>query len=238
MGHIEHSRIGSGGKETIMKKTIIFVLIAMLALTGCVHVRTYGQEPLPTVTEAPKADPTAAPAVIEAPAATEAPVSETAAPAADASAQDFAFPFTAVTLDGDTVTEAFFQEHDLTMVNVWASWCPPCRGELSELGELYGKLPENVGFLSVTIDDPADLKDAKALLQQNGCAFPCLDITSSQELSDEILPQVMAIPATLFFDRSGNLVGNMVIGAPERNGSVVEGYLYEIQNRLAQVNGK
>ena len=77
-----------------------------------------------------------------------------------------------------------------------------------------------------------------ALLDENGCAFPCLDITSSQELSDEILPQVMAIPATLFFDRSGNLVGNMVIGAPERNGSVVEGYLYEIQNRLAQVNGK
>ena len=224
-----------------MKKAIVILLAALLVLTGCVNVKRFGEEPLPTVTEAPKADPTdptAVPAVIEAPAATEAPVSETAAPAADASAQDFAFPFTAVTLDGDTVTEAFFPKHDLTMVNVWASWCPPCRGELSELGELYGKLPENVGFLSVTIDDPADLKDAKALLQQNGCTFPCLDITSSQELSDEILSQVMAIPATLFFDRSGNLVGNMVIGAPERNGSVVEGYLYEIQNRLAQVNGK
>ena len=221
-----------------MKKTIIFVLIAMLALTGCVHVRTYGQEPLPTVTEAPKADPTAAPAVIEAPAATEAPVSETAAPAADASAQDFAFPFTAVTLDGDTVTEAFFQEHDLTMVNVWASWCPPCRGELSELGELYGKLPENVGFLSVTIDDPADLKDAKALLQQNGCAFTCLDGQGSEGLINGFLNQVMAIPTTIFFDRNGNQVGEWIVGVPQGGGSVSDAYLAQIQTRLTQVNGK
>ena len=225
-----------------MKKAIIFVLVALLALTGCVNVQMYADEPLPTVAPAVMDAPAAtqAPAApdgsaaMEAPAAPEAPVSATEAPAP----RTYAFTFTANTLDGETVTEAYFGEHDLTMVNVWASWCGPCRSELSELGELYTKLPENVGFLSVTIDDPADLKDAKALLQQNGCAFPCLDITSSQELSDEILPQVMAIPATLFFDRSGNLVGNMVIGAPERNGSVVEGYLYEIQNRLAQVNGK
>ena len=194
-----------------MKKDIAFLMILMLLTTISCQGRN---------------TTTTAPAVSE---ATTAPVGSNG---------EYAFTFSAQTLDGKEVTEAFFGQHDLTMVNVWASWCGPCRGELGELGQLYQELPANVGFLSVTIDDPADLADAKALLQQNGCAFPCLDITSSQELSDEILPQVMAIPATLFFDRSGNLVGNMVIGAPERNGSVVEGYLYEIQNRLAQVNGK
>ncbi len=194
-----------------MKKDIAFLMILMLLTTISCQGRN---------------TTTTAPAVSE---ATTAPVGSNG---------EYAFTFSAQTLDGKEVTEAFFGQHDLTMVNVWASWCPPCRGELGELGQLYQKLPANVGFLSVTIDDPGDLADAKTLLQQNGCAFPCLDITSSQELSDEILPQVMAIPATLFFDRSGNLVGNMVIGAPERNGSVVEGYLYEIQNRLAQVNGQ
>ena len=194
-----------------MKKDIAFLMILMLLTTISCQGRN---------------TTTTAPAVSE---ATTAPVGSNG---------EYAFTFSAQTLDGKEVTEVFFGQHDLTMVNVWASWCPPCRGELGELGQLYQKLPANVGFLSVTIDDPGDLADAKTLLQQNGCAFPCLDITSSQELSDEILPQVMAIPATLFFDRSGNLVGNMVIGAPERNGSVVEGYLYEIQNRLAQVNGQ
>ena len=194
-----------------MKKDIAFLMILMLLTTISCQGRN---------------TTTTAPAVSE---ATTAPVGSNG---------EYAFTFSAQTLDGKEVTEAFFGQHDLTMVNVWASWCGSCRGELGELGQLYQELPANVGFLSVTIDDPADLADAKALLQQNGCAFPCLDITSSQELSDEILPQVMAIPATLFFDRSGNLVGNMVIGAPERNGSVVEGYLYEIQNRLAQVNGQ
>lgn len=222
-----------------MKKAIVIVLAALLVLTGCINVKKYGEDPVPAVTSAPKAASAATPEppATEAPGSTPIPVC-TKVPATDASAQDFAFPFTAVTLDGGTVTEAFFQEYDLIMVNVWASWCGPCRAELPELGELYTKLPAGVGFLSVTIDEPEDLEEARDLLQQNGCTFPCLVITSSQELSDEILPQVMAIPATLFFDRRGNLVGNMVIGAPERNGSVVEGYLYEIQNRLVQVSGR
>ena len=215
-----------------MKKTIAILMILMLLLAAGCRKKAYRASEPQAATAAPAAEAAVTMAPPAVPTVTEAPAQVSAEPI------QYAFSFSAQTLDGATMTEAFFGQHDLTMVNVWASWCPPCRGELGELGQLYQKLPANVGFLSVTIDDPGDLADAKTLLQQNGCAFPCLDITSSQELSDEILPQVMAIPATLFFDRSGNLVGNMVIGAPERNGSVVEGYLYEIQNRLAQVNGK
>ena len=215
-----------------MKKTIAILMILMLLLVAGCRKKAYRASEPQAATAAPAAEAAVTMAPPAVPTVTEAPAQVSAEPI------QYAFSFSAQTLDGATMTEAFFGQHDLTMVNVWASWCGPCRGELGELGQLYQKLPANVGFLSVTIDDPGDLADAKTLLQQNGCAFPCLDITSSQELSDEILPQVMAIPATLFFDRSGNLVGNMVIGAPERNGSVVEGYLYEIQNRLAQVNGK
>ena len=130
------------------------------------------------------------------------------------------------------MTEAYLGAHDLTMVNVWASWCGPCRSELKELGQLYGKLPENVGFLSVTVDDPGDLADAKALLEENGCAFPCLDGQGSPGLMTGFLRQVSAIPTTLFFDRNGNQVGTSILGAPERDGFVVEGYLYELQARL------
>ena len=235
-----------------MKKAIIFVLVALLALTGCVNVQMYADEPLPTVAPAVMDAPAAtqAPAApdgsaaMEAPAAPEAPVSATEAPAASEAPvsateapapRTYAFTFTANTLDGETVTEAYFGEHDLTMVNVWASWCGPCRSELSELGELYTKLPENVGFLSVTIDDPADLKDAKALLQQNGCAFSCLDGQASEGLINGFLNQVMAIPTTIFFDRNGNQVGEWIVGVPQGGGSVSDAYLAEIQARL---NGK
>ena len=199
-----------------MKK--ILVLLSILLLAGCQIMNTN----VPTV-----------------PAAATS-VSPTAAPsdAASATPVEYAFTFTARTLEGEEMTQEAFGQYDLTMVNVWASWCPPCRGELSELGELYGRLPENVGFLSVTVDDPGDLKDAQALLTQYGCAFPCVDGQGSEGLMQNLLGRVMAIPTTVFFDRAGNEVGDWIVGVPQGKGSVADAYLAEIQTRLDLLNGK
>ena len=203
-----------------MKKAIaIWMILALLLGAGC------GKK----APEAPAPQ-----------AATAAPVTEAAETAA-APAQptgEYAFSFSAQTLDGKEVTEAFFGQYDLTMVNVWASWCGPCRGELPELGELYGKLPENVGFLSVTIDEPGDLKAAQDILAQNGCTFPCLDGQASEGLTKNVLSGVMAIPTTLFFDGQGNQVGKAIVGVPRGSGSVSDAYMAEIQARLDGLNGK
>ena len=198
-----------------MKKLVAICLILLVLGAGCRKANT--QTPAP---------PTAAPA--------SAPAPETEVPAA---ADPYAFTFTAQTLAGETVTEEIFGRHDLTMVNVWASWCPPCRGELKELGELYSKLPENVGFLSVTVDDRGDLADAQALLEENGCAFPCLDGQGSEELMKGFLNQVMAIPTTIFFDSRGNQVGQWIVGVP-RGSSVVDAYWNETQTRLDELKVK
>ncbi|MBQ7755573.1 MAG: TlpA family protein disulfide reductase, partial [Clostridia bacterium] len=115
-----------------MKKTIA-ILLLLLLLAGCQKVNT---DAAPAPTPAPTAEPEPAP--------TEEPPAE-AAPA------QYAFTFSAKTLEGQKVTQEFFGQYDLTMVNVWASWCGPCKSELPELAELYGKLPENVGFLSITV---------------------------------------------------------------------------------------
>ena len=147
--------------------------------------------------------------------------------------RNYAFTFTAQTLDGNTVTESVFGRYDLTMVNVWASWCGPCCAELGDLGKLYGNLPENVGFLSVTVDDPGDLQEAADLLKKNGCTFPCLNGQASAGLMTGFLKDVMAIPTTLFFDRDGNQVGQRILGVPQGSGSVMDTYLAEIQARLS-----
>ena len=209
-----------------MKKLVAICLILLVLGAGCRKANT--QTPAPPTAEPPAVQqPTAAPA--------SAPAPETEVPAA---ADPYAFAFTAQTLAGETVTEEIFGAHDLTMVNVWASWCPPCRGELGELSALYGKLPENVGFLSVTVDDPGDLDDAQALLEQYGCAFPCVDGQGSEGLVKSLLGRVMAIPTTVFFDRAGNEVGDWIVGVPQGKGSVSDAYLSEIQARLDLVNGK
>ena len=195
-----------------MKKALVFGMILLLLAVGCIKKQA----------EAP-----ATPA-------------EMAAPTAETSDEprNYAFTFTAKTLDGNTVTESVFGRYDLTMVNVWASWCGPCKSELPELAELYGKLPENVGFLSITVDDPQDVKEAKALLEENGCTFPCLDSQTSTGLFKNFLGKVNAIPTTVFFDRSGNEVGGWILGVPQGGDSVSDAYLQQIQNRLDQLNGK
>ncbi len=198
-------------------KKIVSILLLLLLLAGCRKADTNA------VTT-----PAAASSSVPAATATEEPAE---APAA------YAFTFAAQTLDGETVTESVFGEHTLTMVNVWASWCGPCRGELPELGQLYGKLPEGVGLLSVTVDAPGDLSAAKDLLLKNGCTFPCLDGQGSEGLMKGFLNSVMAIPTTLFFDSQGNQVGEALVGVP-RGSSVADAYLSEIQTRLDQLNGK
>lgn len=200
-----------------MKKTVILLILLLLAI-GCQNVQADATDaPAPTtaMAEAPAAEPTSAPA--------EAP---------------YALSFTAQTLDGETVTEEILGQYELTMVNVWASWCGPCRSELPALSELYGRLPENVNFLSVTVDDPGDLSDAKAILEENGCTFPCLDGQGSAGLMGGFLSRVMAIPTTLFLDSRGNEVGDWMLGVPQTGSSVTDAYLSEIQARLSQLSGK
>ena len=215
-----------------MKKTVAILMILMLLLAAGCRKKAYRASEPQAATAAPAAEAAVTMAPPAVPTVTEAPAQVSAEPIR------YAFSFSAQTLDGATMTEAFFGQHDLTMVNVWASWCPPCRGELGELGQLYQKLPANVGFLSVTIDDPGDLADAKTLLEQNGCAFPCLDGQASDGLMRGFLNDVMAIPTTIVFDRSGNQVGEWIVGVPQGSGSVSDAYWNEIQTRLDELNGK
>ena len=43
--------------------------------------------------------------------------------------------FETTDLDGNTVkSEDLFAQHELTMVNIWTTWCGPCKGELAGLG--------------------------------------------------------------------------------------------------------
>lgn len=226
-----------GRKGSRMKRILACLLIFLLLGAGCRAPGTAQAAPTPSpaAEPAPTEAPQAEPAVTEAPVEEAAPAPEEESAPSEAPAE-YAFSFTAQTLEGETVTEAVFSEHDLTMVNVWASWCPPCRGELSELGALYDKLPENVGFLSVTVDDAGDLPAAAKLLEQHGCAFTCLDGQGSPGLMAGFLGQVMAIPTTVFFDRAGNQVGQWIVGVPQGSGSVSEAYLAEIEARLAQLN--
>jgi thiol-disulfide isomerase/thioredoxin len=85
------------------------------------------------------------------------------------------------------------------VLNVWASWCSPCRAEAPTLQELSEKYPE-VQFLGVLTRD--NLTAAQGFINRFGLTFPSLrDDDVLLEFNDAMIAN--AIPTTLLIDKNG-----------------------------------
>lgn len=122
--------------------------------------------------------------------------------------------FTTEDLDGNEVTESILKDKDVTMINIWGTFCPPCIEEMPELAKLSASLPENaqiIGILcDVSLNDTSALQDAKSIVSKAGTNYPCLLLNDS--LTD-YLSQFMYVPTTIFVDSEGNQIGEPVVGA-------------------------
>lgn len=133
--------------------------------------------------------------------------------------------FTAQDLDGNQVDETIFEDAELTMINVWGTFCTPCLEEMPDLAELNREYQEKgvqiIGICSDTINadkelDEAQLEKARELAEQTGADYP--HIAMSGTLVDTLLPQVMAVPMTIFVDSEGTQVGTAYMGARDKEG--------------------
>lgn len=95
----------------------------------------------------------------------------------------------------------------VTLVNFWATWCPPCRGEIPELIQLYKKYaPQKVALLAVDLqEDPGKVK---AFAKENGMNFPILMDTNGMVGSQY---RVSGIPTTFIMDSKGQ-IRDMIVG--------------------------
>ena len=126
----------------------------------------------------------------------------------------YTFNFATTDLDGNIVTSAeIYAGNRITMINFWATWCPPCVGELAELAGVHTQLQEvGCGVVGILMDsyDLKAIEAAKKLMAQNGTNYPVL------VLSEDVYPlaQVISvIPTTVFVDSSGTFVGTPIFGA-------------------------
>lgn len=133
--------------------------------------------------------------------------------------------FTAQDLDGNPVDESVFADAKLTMINVWGTFCTPCLEEMPDLAELSREYQEQgiqmIGICSDTVNadkelDQNQIKKAKELAEQTGADY--LHIAMSGTLTDTLLPQVMAVPMTIFVDSNGTQVGTAYMGARDKEG--------------------
>lgn len=144
--------------------------------------------------------------------------------------------FSATTIEGGTFTEEDLASHDLTMVNIWTTWCGYCVLEMPELQEVYDNLPDNVNMITVCADGNDEAGTAEDILEENGCTFTAL--IPDENLNDSLLSVVSAYPTTVFVDQDGNLVGDMQVGVPQNGNSTADAYLSLIDDKLDQLNLK
>ncbi len=120
--------------------------------------------------------------------------------------------FTTVDLDGNEVTEAIFAEKELTVVNVWGTFCGPCINEMPELALWEKELPENVQIIGIISDVNVggDTTMARAIVEKTGITFQNLLV--SEDLYS-FLSLSQYVPTTYFLDSHGVSVGDPVVGA-------------------------
>jgi cytochrome c biogenesis protein CcmG/thiol:disulfide interchange protein DsbE len=88
------------------------------------------------------------------------------------------------------------------VVNVWASWCGPCRFEFPTLQKLSAQFGKKVAFLGVDSQDSEDA--ARTFLAEAPVPYP--SYTDPDEDIKESLGAGFGFPDTAFYDRQGELV--------------------------------
>jgi thiol-disulfide isomerase/thioredoxin len=121
--------------------------------------------------------------------------------------------FSTVTMSGESVDASIFADYDVTMVNLWATWCSPCVGELPELQELYAQLPENVNMISICSDASSETELAQQMIDELGLEFTTL--MDSESLLEGFISYCSSYPTTVFVDSEGNPVGQLMVGVPK-----------------------
>jgi len=88
------------------------------------------------------------------------------------------------------------------VVNVWASWCGPCRFEFPVLQKLSARYGKRVAFLGIDSQDDADA--AATFLREEPVPYPSYS-DPDEEVADSIGAS-LGLPDTAFYDRDGKLV--------------------------------
>jgi peroxiredoxin len=118
--------------------------------------------------------------------------------------------FTLDLLDGGQVTLSDLRGKGV-VINLWASWCPPCRAEMPAIQRVF-ESSQDRGLVVVAVNTTFQDSEraAQAFVQEFGLTFPvALDRTGVVSRSY----QLRALPSTFFVDREG-IIRKVIIGGP------------------------
>jgi thiol-disulfide isomerase/thioredoxin len=112
---------------------------------------------------------------------------------------DYAGKF--VNMDGAPVNLSDYKGKTV-FINLWATWCPPCRAEMPHIESLYQKVKdtENLEFLMIALDK--EMEKSKSFIDDKGFTFPV--VHASYGLNNAL--QSESIPTTLVVNPKGEII--------------------------------
>lgn len=129
-------------------------------------------------------------------------------------------PLSTKTIDGADFSEKDFSDYDLTMVNVFATWCTACVQEIPDLEKLRQEMKDKgvnvVGVVTDTRDESGEenqeaIEKARLIQAKTKAGYPFL-IPDSSYLNGRV-KNLQAMPETFFVDKNGNIVGDSYSGS-------------------------
>ncbi|MCB0569472.1 MAG: TlpA family protein disulfide reductase [Phaeodactylibacter sp.] len=131
------------------------------------------------------------------------------------------------TLDGQTVDiQEYGKNGKITIISFWATWCSPCKKELSAIAELYEEWQEAYGLelVAITIDTQRALAKVKPMVEASGWTYTVLS-DANQQLRNAL--NFQAIPQTFLVDQEGNIVYT--------HSGYVPGDEYELEKKIKEL---
>lgn len=139
------------------------------------------------------------------------PQEATAGGPTSAPREGFAAPDFRLTLLGGGEIALSDLRGKVVIVNLWASWCPPCRAEMPALQEVYeANRDRGLEILAVNTTYQDSEAAAARFVQEYGLTFP-VPLDQTGEVSRSYL--LRALPTSFFIDRDG-VIRSVVIGGP------------------------
>ena len=139
-------------------------------------------------------------------------------------------------IDGKEFSSKDFANYDLTMVNVFATWCSPCVQEIPDLAEIQKEMKDKgvniVGVVTDTVDQTGEnreaLEKAKLIRERSKAEYPFL--IPYQSNYNGRLSGMQAFPETFFVDKKGQIVGETYSGSRNK-----KAWMEIIEKELAKV---
>ena len=124
-------------------------------------------------------------------------------------------PFTAVTLDSVPRSRSLADyKGQVVLLNVWATWCPPCREEMPSIEKLQHEFgPQGLKIVAVSVDEPGAADKVREFAKELGLTF---EILHDPSRAIDAQYQITGWPETFVIGREGT-IRRKVIGAADWN---------------------